>query len=113
MEPVYILGGGRTDFKRNLGFKRRERYYAGEEAGWGAQIVEQPIEGITIFDDVDLNPDEVEVDFSRRSLHRSRRSAQSGSGAVCTARAFSRPGCTTWNAGSISRCCAISSRPKV
>jgi hypothetical protein len=68
MEPVYILGGGRTDFKRNLGFKRRERYYAGEEAGWGAQIVEQPIEGIIIFNDVDLNPDEVEVDFSRRAL---------------------------------------------
>jgi hypothetical protein len=68
MEPVYILGGGRTDFKRNLGFKRRERYYAGEEAGWGAQIVEQPIEGIIIFNDVDLNPDEVDVDFSRKPL---------------------------------------------
>ncbi|MDQ2867115.1 MAG: hypothetical protein M3R59_01685 [Verrucomicrobiota bacterium] len=51
-----------------LGFHRRERYYAGKEAGWGAQIVEQPIEGITIFNDVDLNPDEVEIDFSRRPL---------------------------------------------
>ncbi len=51
-----------------LGFHRRERYYAGAQAGWGAQIVEQPVEGIIIFNDVDLNPDEVEVDFSRRPL---------------------------------------------
>lgn len=51
-----------------LGFHRRERYYAGAQAGWGAQIVEQPIEGIIIFNDVDLNPDEVEVDFSRKAL---------------------------------------------
>ncbi len=51
-----------------LGFHRRERYYAGAQAGWGAQIVEQPIEGIIIFNDVDLNPDEVDVDFSRRPL---------------------------------------------
>ncbi len=51
-----------------LGFHRRERYYAGKEAGWGAQIVEQPIEGIIIFNDVDLNEDEVEVDFSRKPL---------------------------------------------
>ncbi|HSH39466.1 MAG TPA: hypothetical protein VK993_11840 [Chthoniobacterales bacterium] len=51
-----------------LGFHRRERYYAGAQAGWGAQIVEQPVEGIIIFNDVDLNPDEVEVDFSRIGL---------------------------------------------
>lgn len=51
-----------------LGFHRRERYYAGKEAGWGAQIVEQPVEGIIIFNDVDLNPDEVDVDFSRMPL---------------------------------------------
>jgi hypothetical protein len=51
-----------------LGFHRRERYYAGKEAGWGAQIVEQAVEGITIFNDVDLNPDEVEIDFSRTHL---------------------------------------------
>ncbi|MFL6526888.1 MAG: hypothetical protein ACJ8IQ_02190 [Chthoniobacterales bacterium] len=51
-----------------LGFHRRECYYAGEEAGWGAQVVEQPVEGIIIFNDVDLNPDEVEVDFSRKEL---------------------------------------------
>lgn len=51
-----------------LGFHRRERYYAGAEAGWGAQIVEQPIEGIVIFNDVDLYPDETKIDFSREPL---------------------------------------------
>ena len=51
-----------------LGFHRRERYYAGSQAGWGAQIVEQPIEGITIFNDVDLYPDETQIDFSREAL---------------------------------------------
>lgn len=51
-----------------LGFQQRERYYAGAEAGWGAQVIEQPVEGITIFNDVDLNPEEVEIDFSRNAL---------------------------------------------
>jgi hypothetical protein len=51
-----------------LGFQRRERYYAGSQAGWGAQIVEQPIEGITIFNDVDLLPDETEIDFPSKPL---------------------------------------------
>src|SRR5205823_4490087 len=51
-----------------LGIRRREIYYAVEEVGWGAQVLEQPVEGIIIFDDVDLNPDEVEVDFSRKPL---------------------------------------------
>ena len=51
-----------------LGFKRRERYYAGAQAGWGAQILEQPVEGIVAFCDVDLEPEETEIDFSRRPL---------------------------------------------
>jgi hypothetical protein len=51
-----------------LGFERRERYYAGTEAGWGAQVLEQPIEGIVVFADVDLTPDETEIDFSRIKL---------------------------------------------
>src|SRR5204863_4824193 len=51
-----------------LGFHRRERYYAGSQAGWGAQIVEQPIEGITIFNDVDLFSDETKIDFSTKPL---------------------------------------------
>ncbi len=51
-----------------LGFARRERYYAGAQAGWGAQILEQPVEGIVTFCDVDLQPDETEIDFSRQPL---------------------------------------------
>jgi len=51
-----------------LGFHRRERYYAGAQAGWGAQILEQPVEGIVAFCDVDLAPEETEIDFSRRPL---------------------------------------------
>jgi len=51
-----------------LGFERRERYYAGAQAGWGAQILEQPVEGIVAFCDVDLEPHETEIDFSRQKL---------------------------------------------
>jgi hypothetical protein len=51
-----------------LGFERRERYYAGAQAGWGAQISEQPVEGIVTFCDVDLESDEKEIDFSRQVL---------------------------------------------
>jgi hypothetical protein len=55
-----------------LGFERRERYYAGSEAGWGAQVLEQPIEGIVVFADVDLTADETEIDFSRVKLEPSK-----------------------------------------
>ena len=51
-----------------LGFERRERYYAGAQAGWGAQILEQSVEGIVAFCDVDLQPEETEIDFSRKKL---------------------------------------------
>ena len=51
-----------------LGFERRERYYAGAQAGWGAQILEQPVEGIVVFADVDLMPGETEIVFSRQPL---------------------------------------------
>jgi len=51
-----------------LGFERRERFYAGEQAGWGAQILEQTVEGIVVFADVDLTPDETKIDFSREPL---------------------------------------------
>jgi len=56
-----------------LGFERRERYYTGAQAGWGAQILEQPIEGIVAFCDVDLEPEETEIDFSRQPLPPSKR----------------------------------------
>jgi len=51
-----------------LGFQRRERFYAGAQAGWGAQILEQRVEGIVAFCDVDLEPAETDIDFSRQVL---------------------------------------------
>lgn len=55
-------------FLERLGFHRRERYYTGAQAGWGAQILEQPVEGVVAFCDVDLQPEETEIDFSREQL---------------------------------------------
>jgi hypothetical protein len=57
-----------VEFLLKLGFTKRERYYAGAEAGWGAQIAEQPIAGIVVFADVDLMPEETELDFSTHKL---------------------------------------------
>jgi hypothetical protein len=51
-----------------LGFVARERFYAGEQAGWGAQVMENRIAGLSLFLDVDLAPQEVETDFSREEL---------------------------------------------
>ncbi len=51
-----------------LGFRPRERFYAGEEAGWGAQILEHPDCPLTVFADVDLDPQEVGVDFAYAGL---------------------------------------------
>jgi hypothetical protein len=49
---------------QTFGFKKRERYFAGAEAGWGAQIMEQPESRLVIFADVDLAPSEISIDFS-------------------------------------------------
>jgi hypothetical protein len=51
-----------------LGFRLRERYHAGEQAGWGAQILEHPTTGIVIFADLDLAPEEATEDFAHHSL---------------------------------------------
>jgi len=51
-----------------LGFTRRERFYAGAEAGWGAQVMEHAGAGFTLFLDIDLSPEEVQGDFSRERL---------------------------------------------
>jgi hypothetical protein len=61
-----------------LGFERRERYYAGAQAGWGAQILEQSVEGIVAFCDVDLEPEETEIDFSRQPLPPSKKTGTIG-----------------------------------
>jgi hypothetical protein len=51
-----------------LGFRLRERFHAGEHAGWGAQILEHPTTGIVIFADLDLAPDEADDDFAHHAL---------------------------------------------
>jgi hypothetical protein len=51
-----------------LGFHLRERFYAGRDAGWGAQVLEQPNAGVVIFADVDLAPEEVAGDFAHEPL---------------------------------------------
>lgn len=51
-----------------LGYELREMLYAGDMAGWGSQVLEQPVIGSTIFADVDLAPHEVDLDFAHEPL---------------------------------------------
>ncbi|HEX6765201.1 MAG TPA: hypothetical protein VF103_06975 [Polyangiaceae bacterium] len=51
-----------------LGLHCRERFYAGHEAGWGAQVMEHAGLGICVFADVDLSPAEVSGDFAHVGL---------------------------------------------
>ena len=51
-----------------LGCHCRERFYAGQSAGWGAQVLEQPDCGVVIFADVDLADEEVAGDFAHQGL---------------------------------------------
>lgn len=47
-----------------LGFTMREKFFAGAEAGWGAQVIEQTVTGVTIFADVDMGEHELVQDFA-------------------------------------------------
>jgi hypothetical protein len=51
-----------------IGMDCRERFYAGDQAGWGAQVLEHQDCGITVFADVDLKPDEKDGDCSHDGL---------------------------------------------
>ncbi|TWU28556.1 hypothetical protein [Bythopirellula polymerisocia] len=51
-----------------LGFHCRERFYAGIEAGWGAQVLEQSGAGFVVFADVDMSPEEITGDFAHLGL---------------------------------------------
>ena len=57
-----------VDFMLELGFVKRERFYAGAEAGWGAQVLEHTLTGLVVFADVDLLPEETRFDFSTARL---------------------------------------------
>lgn len=51
-----------------LGFVCREQFYAGAEAGWGAQVLEHPVCGIVVFADVDLAAEEISGDIAHSQL---------------------------------------------
>ena len=55
----------------SLGFKPRERFYAGIDAGWGAQVLEHPISNTVIFADVDITESEKDRDFAHSRLQKS------------------------------------------
>jgi hypothetical protein len=57
-----------VEFLARLGLEKRERFYAGDEAGWGAQVMEAPAVGIVVFADVDLLPGEIDIDFAAHRL---------------------------------------------
>ncbi len=57
-----------VQFMERLGLEKRERFYAGAEAGWGAQVMESPAVGIVVFADVDLQPEEVNEDYAAQRL---------------------------------------------
>jgi hypothetical protein len=52
----------------HMGFECRERFYAGAQAGWGAQVLEHPVCPFVIFTDVDMSPEEVTGDFPHEGL---------------------------------------------
>lgn len=56
------------DTLERLGFVCRERFYAGKEAGWGAQVLRHMVLRITVFVDLDLTPEETGIDFAHRPL---------------------------------------------
>ncbi len=51
-----------------FGFICREQFFAGEEAGWGAQILEHPECNLVLFADIDLLKEERDVNFTRYGL---------------------------------------------
>lgn len=51
-----------------MDFRCRERFHAGAQAGWGAQVLEQPTCGVVIFADVDLKPEEITGDIAHHPL---------------------------------------------
>jgi len=53
---------------QQMGFVQRERFYAGAEAGWGAQICEHPVSRVVIFADVDMAPAELNIVFATTDL---------------------------------------------
>jgi len=51
-----------------LGFVSREQFFAGEKAGWGAQVLEHPVCNFAVFADVDISKEEKEQDFAHQKI---------------------------------------------
>ena len=51
-----------------MGYFCRERFHAGKQAGWGAQVLEHSISNTVVFADVDLTTYETEEDFAHGNL---------------------------------------------
>ena len=70
----HTYDGSREHFRHTvrilekMGYQLREMLYAGELAGWGSQVLEQPALKSTIFADVDLAPHETDIDFAHEEL---------------------------------------------
>ncbi len=70
----HTYDGSREHFRHTvrilekMGYQLREMLYAGEMAGWGSQVLEQPASKSTIFADVDLAPHETDIDFAHEEL---------------------------------------------
>jgi hypothetical protein len=76
----------------DLGFVCRERFYAGQEAGWGAQVLEQEESQVVVFADVDLSADEVSDDFAHDRLSPREQFGTVGLWCLLHGEAFLEPG---------------------
>jgi hypothetical protein len=76
----------------DLGMVCRERFYAGREAGWGAQVLEQEESQVVVFADVDLSPDELSDDFAHAPLPARKQFGTVGLWCLLHGEAFLAPG---------------------
>ena len=76
----------------DLGFVCRERFYAGREAGWGAQVLEQEESEVVVFADVDLSAEEVSDDFAHAPLSPQEHFGTVGLWCLLHGEAFFEPG---------------------
>lgn len=89
---------GRDQFRRlialleDMGLVCRERFYAGREAGWGAQVLEQEESQVVVFADVDLSAAEVSDDFAHAPLPQQEHFGTVGLWCLLHGEAFFEPG---------------------
>ncbi|MHA1904683.1 MAG: hypothetical protein ACXADL_14640 [Candidatus Thorarchaeota archaeon] len=57
-----------NEILENLGFKPREQFFAGANAGWGAQVLEHPVCDFVVFADMDVTEEEHGVNFAHLKL---------------------------------------------